>query len=438
MGGICRLRDVKKLVGYGMYTRHTILKNGLLVDPSKGIEAVKDIVIEDDLILEVCDKAYAEKGDYIIDCAGLEIWPGLIDMHLHVSDLFEIHTNTAYGAVEDGVTTALSPGAGNTFMAPALLGAEMDRGLPLNVGVFLGAANVLGTRLDAEELIELFTGTLGQEDKERKLSHNGIVNRTAQYAVGIKEHMGHFLLPDEKLRQLYTITDKAHLMFTSHTQDIDHTLHLFDLSGGRHLHLGHANAAGCGTHGDAVRAMRQVIDLCRRQEVSGEFVTTMLREGGGCREGLRMEERARQMALEALADHTVTILVSDGQNQSTMKGFGDTRDNIPCLLELAENRVLSKKDAVALMTCNPAKLLAERTENEEWKSRYGHLGAGAFANITVVEPKRKHAVYVLTNGRLVSFEKRYLRSGGRAGYWVSKFQTKKDMGIGELPMYEIK
>ncbi|KMZ54215.1 hypothetical protein HMPREF0980_01706 [Dorea sp. D27] len=394
-------------------------------------------MVEDDVILEVCDRAAAEKGDYVIDCAGLEIWPGLIDMHLHVSDLFEIHTNTAYGAAEDGVTTAVSPGAGNTFMAPALLGAEMDRGLPLNVGVLLGAANVLGTRLDEEELIELFRGTLGQKEKERKLSHNGIVNHTAQYAVGIKEHMGHFLLTDEKIRQLYTLTDKAHLLLTSHTQDIDHTLHLFDMAQGRHLHLGHANAAGCGTHGEAVWAMKQVIDLCRKKEVSGEFVTTMLRDGGGCREGLKMAEPARQMALEALAEHIVTIAVSDGQNQSTMKGFGDTRDNIPCLLELAEHKVLSKRDAVALMTCNPAELLAQRTKNEEWRSRYGHLGIGAYANITVVDPKRKYAAYVLTNGRLVSFEKRYLRSGGRAGYWVSKFQTKKSMGIGELPMYDI-
>ena len=28
-------------------------------------------------------------------------------------------------------------------------------------------------------------------------------------------------------------------------------------------------------------------------------------------------------------------LISDGQNQATMKGFGDTRDNIPAILELA-------------------------------------------------------------------------------------------------------
>lgn len=32
---------------------------------------------------------------------------------------------------------------------------------------------------------------------------------------------------------------------------------------------------------------------------------------------------------DALSSGKVKILISDGQNQATMKGFGDTRDNIP-------------------------------------------------------------------------------------------------------------
>lgn len=413
-----------------------VLKNGLVIDPANGIEDEIEIAIEGDRIAETGAYLEAEKEDRVIDCGGMEIWPGLIDMHLHVSDLFEIHTNTAYGAVQDGVTTALSPGAGNTFMAPALLGAEMDRGLPLNTGVYIGAANALGTMLSTEELIRLFTGTLEQDVKEKKLSRNGIVNRTAQYVTGVKEHMGHFLLPDEKIEQLFEITEKAHLMFLSHTQDVRHTSRLFELAGGRPLHLGHANAAGCGTHGDAVRSMEEIIKLCRHGNITGEFVTTMLRPAGGCLEGLRMHPKAREKALEALAEGIVEILVSDGQNQSVMKGFGDTRDNIPCILELIKMGILGRKEAVALMTANPARLLAERTRNEGWRKDFGHIGKGAYANLLAVEPKTKHASYVFTNGVLTSFEQRYLRSAGKAGYWVSKFETKQDMGIGDMAIFQ--
>ena len=44
----------------------------------------------------------------------------------------------------------LSPGAGNTFMAPALVGAEVDRGLPINIGLYQGAGSVLSTMLSVE------------------------------------------------------------------------------------------------------------------------------------------------------------------------------------------------------------------------------------------------------------------------------------------------
>lgn len=413
-----------------------ILKGGLLVDPANHIMDETDLMIEGDRIAETGPGLTPEKGDRVIDCSGMEIWPGLIDMHLHVSDLFEIHTNTAYGAAEDGVTTAFSPGAGNTFMAPALLGAEMDRGLPINTGVYVGAANVLGTMLDTDELVRLFRGTLSDSIKEKKLSRNKIVNRTARYVIGIKEHMGHFLLSDDRIRQLYEITDRAGLMFMSHTQDIEHTMRLCGLAEGKRLHLGHANAVGCGTHGDAAEAMKEIIRLLENPNFTGEFVTTMLRENRGSLEGLKMDIAARELALQALEDGKVKILVSDGQNQSVMKGFGDTRDNIPCILELTEMGVLRRMDAVALMTCNPAELLTERTDNEEWKRSFGHAGKGAYANLTVVSPEVKRAAYVFTNGRLVSFESRYLRSAGKAGFWVSGAGVKKDMGIGDMPIYK--
>ena len=35
---------------------------------------------------------------------------------------------------------------------------------------------------------------------------------------------------------------------------------------------------------DAVEGMKTVIDLCKNENVTGEFVTTMLRQGGGSRE----------------------------------------------------------------------------------------------------------------------------------------------------------
>ena len=425
---------------YGILKSHErkgrlILKGGLVIDPASRLEEIRDVVIEKDQIQDVVLEASCLPEDRVIDCRGLEVWPGLIDMHLHISDLYEFDTRTAWGAVEDGVTMGLTPGAGNTFMTPALLGAEVDRGLPINLGAYIGGANVLGTMLDTEELIQLFKGELSKERKDQKLSRNWITNETAPYAVGIKEHMGHFLLPDEKIRQLFQITEEAGLVFMSHTQDIRHTERICDLADGRAVHLGHASAVGCGTHGDPVKAMKKVIDLCRQDHITGEFVTTMLRRGRGSREGLQIDRKAQEIALQAVADREIKILVSDGQNQSTMKGFGDTRDNIPCILELIQDQVLDRQSAVATMTANPAKLLAIRTGCQEWK-RYGNLSPCSYANLTVVDVDDKLATYVVTNGHLTAFENRCLRGSGHAGYWVSRFGTHQEMGVGGLPLYQ--
>lgn len=413
-----------------------ILKGGRVVDPANGVDRVADLALLDGSVQQLADGIAPEKGDAVLNCEGLMVWPGLLDMHLHINDLFEVSTNPALCAAQDGVTTGLSPGAGNTFLAPALLGAEVDRGMPLNVGLFLGAAALLACGLGNDSLVALFEGRLPAEEAQQGLTRNAIANATAPLVVGIKEHMGHYIPGDEDVERLFDVASRANLLLMSHTQDPEHTRRLLGLAKGRPLHLGHALAAGC-WH-DGVESLRQVIDFCRLDHVSGEFVTSMLRRGGGNREGLVLPPAARQLALDALAEGLVDILVSDGQAQATMKGFGDTRDNIPAILELAQEGVLPLPAAVATMTSNPARLLAQRSANPWWSEKLGHLGAGARANATVVNPATGTAVYTLVNGRAVAFEGRLVRRGYGAGHWVCAKGEVPRVGAGDIPMYEVK
>ncbi len=414
-----------------------VLKHGMVIDPLNNVEKVMDIAVLADRISQVEPDISVEKGDIVIECDGLLVMPGLVDMHLHLGDLFEITTEPVFCAAADGVTTGLSPGAGNTFMAPALLGAEVDRGLPLNVGIYLGAANVLGTMLDTQEFIKLFTGRLDAEIASSKLTRNPITNTTAALIMGIKDHMGHFIMSDEDINKIFNITSNAGLIYMSHTQDPEHAQRLADLSRGRPLHLAHATAAGCGTHGPSEEALLSVINLCRCKHITGEFVSTMLRYGRGSREGLRMTKQAQKIAYDALEEGIIDILVSDGQNQATMKGFGDTRDNIPAILELADMGVLSLSDSIATMTCNPVKLIDKRTNNSWWSKNIGHIGVGALANITIIDRFRKIAIYTIVNGNIVAFENRIVRRNIGAGRWVSKFGMIKSTGIGDMPMFNL-
>lgn len=413
----------------------SILQGGMVVDPANGIEHVKDIAFQGQYIVEVADEINPEPGDRVHNVAGLLVWPGLIDMHLHLGDLFEVTTAPIFGAVADGVTVGLSPGAGNTFMAPSLLGAEVDRGVPMNIGVYIGSLNALGSMLSVDELVALFKGELDEETAFAKMTRNRITYLTAPLTVGIKDHMGHWISSDEHIDGVFEVTSRAGLIFMSHTQDPSHAERLVGLSEGRPIHLAHATAAGCGTHDDPKRGMERVVELIKQPHVTGEFVTTMLRPGRGSREGLQMPEAAQQVAYDALSSGVVDVLISDGQNEATMKGFGDTRDNVPAILELAEMGVLTLSEAVATMTVNPAKLLAELHHEEWWTRKLGHLGVGARANITVVDKLDKLPTYTFVNGVMAGFENRLVREANGAGGWVSKFGILDRTGVGDLAAF---
>lgn len=161
----------------------------------------------------------------------------------------------------------------------------------------------------------------------------------------------------------------------------------------------------------------------------------MLRPGGGSREGLILPKKAQEIAYKALEDKVVKVLISDGQNNATMKGFGDTRDNIPCIIELYEMGVLSLSDAIATMTKNTAELMCDRTKNNWWTEKIGHLGVGALANITVINRNTKSAAYTIVNGEIVAFEGRVVRRGVGAGGYISKFGMSKRTGVGDIVMF---
>lgn len=266
--------QMQDTIGQIQKSGRLILKGGHVVDPKNKIDKQTDILIADGIVCQVADDIAAETGDRVIDCEGLTVLPGLVDMHLHLGDLFEVSTNPIFCAAEDGVTLGLSPGAGNTFMAPSLLGAEVDHGVPINLGVYLGAANVLGTQMSVDELIRMFKGEIDADTLSAKMTRNGITNTTAALTVGIKDHMGH-----------------------------------------------------------------------------------------------------------------------------------------------------------------PAALIGNRTANNWWTDKIGHLGVGALANVTVVDMDDKLATYTIVNGEIVSFENRAVRRNCGAGGWISKFGMVRKTGVGELVMF---
>ena len=85
-----------------------LLKNGTVIDYKNSIFEQYDVLIENDTIKKL-EKNIKEDADTIINCTGLYIMPGMIDMHCHLREPgFEYKETIETGsksAVAGGFTT---------------------------------------------------------------------------------------------------------------------------------------------------------------------------------------------------------------------------------------------------------------------------------------------------------------------------------------------
>ena len=87
------------------------------------------------------------------------------------------------------------------------------------------------------------------------------------------------------------------------------------------------------------------------------------------------------------------------------------------------------------MTSNVARLMADLTREAWWTRELGHLGAGARANVTVVDPHDKLPTFVFVNGVMAAMENRPVREANGAGGWVTKFGILERTGVGDLSAF---
>lgn len=82
-----------------------LLRNGTVIDYASNFQDITDILVEDEKIIEV-KKNIEKKADVVIDCTGLFIMPGMIDMHCHLREPGAEHKET----IETGTRSAVKGG----------------------------------------------------------------------------------------------------------------------------------------------------------------------------------------------------------------------------------------------------------------------------------------------------------------------------------------
>jgi N-acyl-D-aspartate/D-glutamate deacylase len=103
----------------------TVLHGGRVIDPGSGLDAVTDLRVRDDTVVEIGPDL---RADNILDVSGLIVGPGFIDLHSHVHTISGQRLQAL-----DGVTTALDLEVGLMPIERAYAEAA-NAGRPLNYG----------------------------------------------------------------------------------------------------------------------------------------------------------------------------------------------------------------------------------------------------------------------------------------------------------------
>jgi hypothetical protein len=123
----------------------TVLARGRVMDPASDLDGIRDVAIKDGCIVAISEADLSDAAASTLDCTGLVVCPGFIDLHSHGMKPFDAEMQCC-----DGVTTHLELEFGCwpvTAFYEALEGQS-----PINYGCSVGH---IPTRVAALENVEL-------------------------------------------------------------------------------------------------------------------------------------------------------------------------------------------------------------------------------------------------------------------------------------------
>jgi dihydroorotase len=254
-------------------TERTLFQGALVVDPASGRDGVADVLVEGGTVAAVGEEATA-RGATVVDCDGLVLAPGLVDLHAHLrqpgrEDKETVETGSRAAAV--GGYTAMAAMANTDPVADNAAVIEEVRSLAARAGlcdVFPVGAITKG--LGGEDMAEI--GEMAQagvrlfSDDGRCVPSARVLRNALAYArafdVVIAEHCEDASLSEGA--QMHEGLHSSSLGLAGAAGEAEEIavfrdLALARLTGGR-LHLCHLSSAGSA-------------DLVRRAKASGLRVT---------------------------------------------------------------------------------------------------------------------------------------------------------------------
>lgn len=409
----------------GNGTGRLVIRGGTVVDPSRGISHLADVLIEDDRVVAV--ERPGQLPDLVdareVDAAGLLVVPALIDMHVHLREPGYEYKET----IRTGVAAAAAGGFGSVAcMAntnPVNDNAAVTQYI-LDQARFAGGAEVfpigaVSVGLGGERLAEIGemhrAGIVAVSDDGRPIKDSALMRRALEYCSMFEMPViAHEEDPDLSAGGVMNEGEIALRLglrgVPSAAEEImvARDLALAELTGGR-LHIAHVSV------GRAVEMIREARarGLAVTAEASCHHLWLTEEAVEGYNTNAKMNPPLRTAsdvaALRAgLADGTIGAIASDHaphhrdekdvEFDAAATGVVGLETTLPLVLRLVQEKVLTLSDAIARLTAGPASILGI--------SR-GTLNPRAVANLTLIDPTAEWTVDAAafrSKGRNTPFE----------------------------------
>jgi len=388
--------------------RPLLIRGGRVIDPRHGTDGVRDVLLRDGAVAEVGERLPVDPAAQVIDAAGRWVVPGLIDVHVHLREPGEEGKETVLtgsrAAVAGGFTAVVAmPNTRPPNDSPQVTELVLARARAAGL-CRVYPAGAISKGLAGEELAEMgelrAAGCVCFTDDGRPVMSASLMRRALLYArplgVPVMAHAEDLTLsargamnegPTAARLGLIPIPRSAEVAMVARdlvlAEEVDGRLHLAHLS--------------CAESVALVREARRrgVRVTC---EATPHHFTLTDEAADGYRTQAKMSPPLRRAedvaALRAgLADGTIDCIATDHAPHGPLEkevefdraanGVVGLETAVPLALELVRAGTLSPARAVALLSDGPARAFGLPG---------GHLGKGAPADVTVIDPQAEWAV----------------------------------------------